>query len=290
MHLHLADADVAAELGLVEEPPDPQARGAHQPPEIGQALHRAQRLQIALEVGLHVACEPDGTRRLVLQFVRRNRETAQARRGPPVLARAGVRGERLAPAAEARPEELAPGARASEPMALAPRERPERDVHRAPGERLAEALEHEEIRRGGEHEAAGFARPVTVHRALHGDEQVARALHLVEHERGRALEHGLGIGRGLGTQVEVVEREVGPARERRKRPQQRGLAALARAEQDHHRRRARGARERCGCGAGEDGGGGSRFHESMIIIHSMSVQGVAQVRMDDRLGWWSRLL
>jgi hypothetical protein len=41
VHLWLADPDVATRHGLIEQAPDPQARGAHQPPEVRQVLDRA---------------------------------------------------------------------------------------------------------------------------------------------------------------------------------------------------------------------------------------------------------
>ena len=81
----LAQADVAAELGLVHELAEPQAGRAHQAAEVGQGSHRRQLAEIALEVGLRVAGEPEAAVPSVRQVVGRNGIATRANRLSPIV-------------------------------------------------------------------------------------------------------------------------------------------------------------------------------------------------------------
>jgi hypothetical protein len=79
------------------------------------------------------------------------------------------------------------------------------NVVRPPGERLRHPLHHEEVRGSGQEEPPRGAVGIGVDGALHGDEQILRALHLVEGETERARDHGLRFRLGLGAQIEIVQ-------------------------------------------------------------------------------------
>jgi len=116
--------------------------------------------------------------------MRGNRQAAQPRRRAPVFLAARIGGKDRAPAGKRRRQQFAPRSGAAEALALAPRKRPERDIHRPPGQRFRDPLEHQQIGRTGEHETARFARSPGIDRALDGGEQIAAALDFVEHQRG----------------------------------------------------------------------------------------------------------
>jgi len=75
----LRKSDIPAELGLVHELTEPQARRAHEAPVIGQAAHRRQVLQIALEIGADVAVEPDASISGIVERQCGRREAAAGR-------------------------------------------------------------------------------------------------------------------------------------------------------------------------------------------------------------------
>jgi len=106
----------------------------------------------------------------------------------------------------------------------------------APGERLADLLEQQDLG-GAEEEKAPS--PASVSEQLHRVQEAGLLLHFVEdHEAGRVIEPSHGIGRQAQTFVRVVEREVDPCRPTGRWQQvtdQRRLAGLACAGEERDR-------------------------------------------------------
>jgi hypothetical protein len=61
MHRGLRQTHVPREFGLIDELPQPEARGPHDPAEIGQRRDRSQIQKVALEIGADISVEPHGT-------------------------------------------------------------------------------------------------------------------------------------------------------------------------------------------------------------------------------------
>jgi hypothetical protein len=208
MHLRLRNTDISAKLGLIEEAAEAQTCGAHQAPEVSEVLYRSQRLEIALEISLRVTGKPQRTPFLIGEFVRWDWEATETRSRTPIFSGHGVSREHVAPSGETSVEKVAPDAHASQTQTLAACERPERDMDRTPGERLTNALHHEQVCRSRENKAARFAWTVLVHRAFNSDQKISRALHLVEHESRRAGDHRIGISIGLRTEIKIIQGEI----------------------------------------------------------------------------------
>ena len=79
----LGERDVAPQLGLVDQLPEPQARGAHQAPQIRKRADARDLREIPLEIRPHVSGEPRGASVLGVQFERRG--GIPAVRDPPTL-------------------------------------------------------------------------------------------------------------------------------------------------------------------------------------------------------------
>jgi hypothetical protein len=117
--------------------------------------------------------------------------------------------------------------------ALDQRQGPEFEKGGAPGERLADLLEQQDLG-GAEEEKAPS--PASVGEQLHRVQEAGLLLHFVEDHQARAvIEPSHGIGRPAQAFLRSVEREVDPYRPTGRREQvtdQRRLAGLASARQE----------------------------------------------------------
>jgi len=60
VHGWLGQGDVARKLGLIDELADAEGCRTHEPAEIRQRRNGRERLEVALQIGSHVAVEPHG--------------------------------------------------------------------------------------------------------------------------------------------------------------------------------------------------------------------------------------
>ena len=102
MHRWLRHGDVATELRLVDELPEAQARGAHEPAKIGQPRDRGEILQVPLQIRPDVAVEPN--RPLLGRGEPHGRgwETTAPRQRAPVFTIVRLRREKVQPLRPAR--------------------------------------------------------------------------------------------------------------------------------------------------------------------------------------------
>src|SRR5439155_26645217 len=78
-----ADEGVAGEIGLVEQSAGPERRETHQADERGEVADLGEIAEVALNVGLDIALEPQMAI-LVAGGERSRRQTSLERRVPPV--------------------------------------------------------------------------------------------------------------------------------------------------------------------------------------------------------------
>src|SRR5262249_18535175 len=102
--------------------------------EIGQRRDRRKLLQVALEVGAHVAVEPNGPGLVHFEVHSRSREAAAVCQRAPVLGLVRLRGYQVEPVPVTGSEQLIPEAATCGPRLLAPRHWPEGEIACAAGE------------------------------------------------------------------------------------------------------------------------------------------------------------
>jgi len=157
-----------------------------------------------------------------------DREPSQLDGPAPVLLGTAQGGDHIPPVSKGGLEQLRPQAGPAHSEALPPGKRPQVDVHDAPCQGLAEAGQHEQVGRPREDEPARRATGVAVHGAFDRDEQVSRALHLVQHHRLCPLHQALRALPGLDADVQIVKGKVQVAPECRVGADKGSLARLTR--------------------------------------------------------------
>ena len=205
MHRRLRQGHVAAELALVEQLALAQTGGPHDPAEVGQGRDGGERLQVALQVGAHVAVEPDRPFPVRLQMQRRRGEAAAPRQGPPVLRLSGLGGHQLGPVLVASLEQLLPEAAAPQSLLLPPGHGPERQVAGPPGEGLGDLAHEKQVGRPREQEPPRPA--LSIDGPFHRAQQVRLPLHLVDGHRLAAPQKRFGVAAGLVQWIEIVQRD-----------------------------------------------------------------------------------
>ena len=247
MHRRLRQRGVARQFGLVEQAAGPVGGQRHEPLEIRQAGNRAQLSQVALQIGLHVAGEPE-----IAAFFRGGShgggETATQQPVRPVAS--FIRPIRQV---EIRLEQAIQRGQSS--GTLQPFRRTKRrqfQIDGASRQRFRDLAHQEQIGRTHEQKIARLALAVDL--ALEGQKQLRRALHFVQGER-MGQQQGVGIGPSLTENAQVIQAEV--VARFGQGTGQRSFAGLARAGQDDDWQRPQ-------CGLQ-----GTRQPASFNIIHAM---------------------
>ena len=212
------------------------ARRSHEAPEVHQITHCGQHLEVALQVGADIAVKPQRTGTRIVERQRRRGVAPLAHRLTPVRMSIVLAFDDARPFGHRRRQQGRPDARTAPPKPFPPGERPEIDVGRATGQRLRDPPHHQQVRRGGEHEATAAAWSVVVHRALHTHEQIRITLYFVQRQPQCAPDQFVGRLARLFLHIRVVEREIAVLRKSGFGLHERALAGLPGTHDHDHRR------------------------------------------------------
>ena len=170
----LREGDIAAKLRLVHQVSRAEAGGTHEPAEVGQRRDRGEALEVPLQVGAHVAVEPDGPLPIRPKMESRQGEPSATGKRTPVLGLIQLRSHQIEPLLIGGIQQLFPDAPEPEAPLLPPGHRPQRQVARPARKRLGHLAHQEQIGRTGEEELPRPAVPVYV--SLHLVEKIGLTL------------------------------------------------------------------------------------------------------------------